>query len=153
MCRYEVTFEEYDRFADATGRDKPKDKGWGRGKRPVINVSWDDAKAYVDWLSEQTDESYGLPSEAQWEYAARAGTTTKYWWGNTAYHEYANYGTEKCCAGLKTGKDKWKNTSPVGSFEPNPFGLYDMVGNVWEWVADPYHDNYNGAPKDAMPLS
>jgi len=148
MCRYEVTFEEYDRFADATGRDKPKDKGWGRGKRPVINVSWDDAKAYVDWLSEQTDESYGLPSEAQWEYAARAGKTTKYWWGDTASHKHANYGREKCCAGLKTGKDKWKNTSPVGSFEPNPFGLYDMLGNVWEWVADPYHDNYNGAPKD-----
>jgi len=152
MCRYEVTFEEYDRFADATGRDKPKDKGWGRGKRPVINVSWDDAKAYVDWLSEQTDESYGLPSEAQWEYAARAGKTTKYWWGDTASHKYANYGsekwTEKWSGGLKTGKDKWKNTSPVGSFEPNPFGLYDMVGNVWEWVADPYHDNYNGAPKD-----
>ncbi|MCP3893391.1 MAG: formylglycine-generating enzyme family protein, partial [Bacteroides sp.] len=88
------------------------------------------------------------PSEAQWEYAARAGTETKYWWGNTASHEYANYGADQCCGGLKKGKDDWIETSPVGSFEPNPFGLYDLVGNVWEWIADPYHKNYEDAPKD-----
>ncbi len=149
MCRYEVTFEEYDRFAEATTSiDEPDDEGWGRGKRPVINVSWHDAMAYMEWLSEQTGKNYGLPSEAQWEYAARAGTETKYWWGNTASHEYANYGADKCCRGEVLGKDRWKETSPVGSFEPNSFGLHDLVGNVWEWVADPDHDNYEDAPKD-----
>jgi len=148
MCRYEVTFAEYDRFAKATNQDEPDEQGYGRGNHPVINVSWDDAMAYVDWLSKQTGKDYRLPSEAQWEYAARAGTTTKYWWGNVASHEYANYGTQKCCDGLIKGKDDWKYTSPVGSFAPNPFGLYDMIGNVWEWVVDPYHNNYENAPKD-----
>ena len=148
MCRYEVTFEDYDRFAEATYRYKPDDEGWGRGKHPVINVSWHDAMAYMKWLSEQTGQIYGLPSEAQWEYTARAGTKTIYWWGNTASHEYANYGTDICCDGLKEGKDRWKYSSPVGYFKPNPFGLYDSVGNVWEWVADPDHDDYNGAPED-----
>ena len=148
MCRYEVTFEDYDRFAEATYRYKADDEDWGRGRHPVINVSWHDAMAYMKWLSEQTEQTYGLPSEAQWEYSARAGTKTKYWWGNTASHEYANYGTDNCCDGLKKGKDNWKYTSPVASFAPNPFGLYDSVGNVWEWVADPDHDDYNGAPED-----
>jgi|GEM_PF-6689788 len=148
MCRYEVTFDEYDRFAEATFREPPDDEGWGRGKRPVINVSWHDAMAYLKWLSEQTGQAYDLPSESQWEYAARAGTNTKYWWGNSASHDYANYGTDYCCDGLKKGKDRWKYTAPVGSFEANSFGLYDTVGNVWEWVADPDHDDYNGAPKD-----
>ncbi|MEN8217644.1 MAG: bifunctional serine/threonine-protein kinase/formylglycine-generating enzyme family protein [Pseudomonadota bacterium] len=148
MCRYEVTFAEYDRFAEATKRVKPDDLMWGRCNRPVINVSWDDAMAYMDWLTVQTGKSYSLPSESQWEYAARAGRATKYWWGNTASHEYANYGAERCCDGLMKGKDIWFFTSPVGSLKDNPFGLFDTVGNVWEWVADPYHNNYKGAPKD-----
>ncbi len=148
MCRSEVTFAEYDQFAEATARDKPYDNGYGRGNRPVINVSWDDARAYLAWLSKQTNKDYGLPSEAQWEYAARAGTTTKYWWGDVASHDNANYGTNNCCNGLIKGKDRWKYTSPAGSFEPNPFNLYDMIGNVWEWVADPYHNNYKNAPED-----
>ncbi|TGO03240.1 hypothetical protein PN36_10450 [Candidatus Thiomargarita nelsonii] len=140
MCRYEVTFEEYDLFAEETDRGRPDDEGMGRANRPVINVSWLDAMAYVDWLSEQTGKPYGLPSEAQWEYAARARSTKKYWWGNIASHEYANLNS----------KDRWKYTAPVGSFDkPNDFGLYDTVGNVWEWVADPYHETYQGAPKDA----
>jgi len=108
----------------------------------VIGVSWYDATAYADWLSQQTGKQYRLPTEAEWEYAARAGTTTKYWWGNTASHEYANYGADECCSGLAKGKDRWKYTAPVGSFEPNPFGLYDTVGNVWEWVQDIYSRDY-----------
>ncbi|MEN8220290.1 MAG: SUMF1/EgtB/PvdO family nonheme iron enzyme [Pseudomonadota bacterium] len=87
MGRYEVTFAEYDKFAEATGREKPSDLGWGRGNRPVINVSWHDAVAYTQWLSQQTGKKYRLPTEAEWEYAARAGTETKYWWGNTASPE------------------------------------------------------------------
>jgi formylglycine-generating enzyme required for sulfatase activity len=147
MGRYEVTFAEYDKFAKATNRKKPDDEGWGRGNRPVINVSWYDAVAYTEWLSQQTGEQYRLPTEAEWEYAARAGTETKYWWGNTASHEYANYGKDNCCGGLAKGKDRWKYTSPVGSFEPNPFGLYDTVGNVWEWICSEYENKYKGKEK------
>jgi formylglycine-generating enzyme required for sulfatase activity len=91
MGRYEVTFEEYDRFAEATGRKKPRDAGWGRGKRPVIYVSWNDATAYMEWLSEQTGKKYRLPTEAEWEYVARAGTETKYWWGNQVGKNWANF--------------------------------------------------------------
>jgi formylglycine-generating enzyme required for sulfatase activity len=144
MGRYEVTFAEYDKFAEATARTKPSDNGWGRGNRPVINVSWNNATAYAKWLTEQTGHHYRLPTEAEWEYSARAGTTTKYWWGNTASHEYANYGKDKCCSGLATGKDRWKYTSPVGSFAANPFGLFDTAGNVWEWTCSEYTDKYTG---------
>ena len=140
--KYEVTFAEYDKFANATGKDKPSDRGWGRGNRPVINVSWHDAVAYAKWLSQQTGHIYRLPTEAEWEYAARAGTSTKYWWGNTASHEYMNYGTDECCSGLVKGKDRWEYTAPVGSFAANPFGIYDTAGNVWEWVSDIYSDSY-----------
>jgi len=143
MCRYEVTFEEYDQFVFTTTpnqQDLPKDEGWGRGKRPVINVSWDDAIAYVKWLKDQTGENYGLPSEAQWEYAARERKNTNYY----QKREQANYKGTK-------GKDKWKDSSPVGKFDPNPFGLFDMVGNVWEWVADSYHDSYQKAPNNGDP--
>jgi formylglycine-generating enzyme required for sulfatase activity len=137
MERYEVTFAEYDKFAEATGRKKPNDRGWGRGNRPVINVSWDDATAYANWLSQQTGHTYRLPTEAQWEYAARAGTTTKYWWGNNIGSNKAN------CYGNYCG-DKFRYTAPVGSFSPNPFGLYDTVGNVWEWTCSEYENRYNG---------
>ena len=141
MGKYEVTFAEYDLFAETTGRTKPNDYGWGRGNRPVMNVSWDDATAYLDWLSEQTGKRYRLPTEAEWEYAARAGTETKYWWGNEIGTNLAN------CDGSGS---EWsdKQTAPVGSFQANPFGLYDTVGNLWEWCADPWHDNYQGAPTD-----
>ncbi|RMD68212.1 MAG: PEGA domain-containing protein, partial [Gammaproteobacteria bacterium] len=124
--RYEVTFEEYDRFCEATGRRRPDDNGWGRGKRPVINVSWHDAKAYARWLSKQTGKRYRLPSEAEWEYAARAGTSTRYWWGDRVGHGHAN------CDGCGSWWDG-KETAPVGFFDPNPWGLYDTAGNVWEW--------------------
>ena len=142
---YEVTFAEYDRFAKATGwwfwNKKPDDEGWGRGNRPVINVSWNDAVAYTKWLSKQTAKEYRLPSEAEWEYVARAGTTTKYWWGNSIENNKAN------CDGCGSRWDN-KETAPVGSFSANKFGLYDTVGNVWEWCADKYHDNYKNAPTD-----
>ncbi len=143
MGKYEVTFAEYDKFAQATGRKKPDDKGWGRGNRPVINVSWNDAVAYAEWLSQQTGKEYRLPTEAEWEYAARAGTKTKYWWGNKIGNNRAN------CDGCGSRWDD-KQTVPVGSFAANPFGLYDTVGNVWEWVADPWHSNYKNAPNDGQ---
>jgi formylglycine-generating enzyme required for sulfatase activity len=137
MGRYEVTFAEYDKFAEATGRNKPSDSGWGRGNRPVINVSWHDATAYANWLTEQTGHQYRLPTEAEWEYAARAGTETKYWWGNDVGSNQAN------CANRYCG-DSFKYTAPVGSFKPNPFGLYDTAGNVWEWTCSEYQDKYTG---------
>jgi formylglycine-generating enzyme required for sulfatase activity len=137
MGCYEVTFAEYDKFAEATGRNKPPDSGWGRGNRPVIYVSWYDATAYAEWLSEQTGQKYRLPTEAEWEYAARAGTTTKYWWGNKIGSNKAN------CWKFFCG-DSFKYTAPVGSFAPNAFGLYDTVGNVWEWTCSEYEDKYSG---------
>ncbi|MCK5521795.1 MAG: SUMF1/EgtB/PvdO family nonheme iron enzyme [Thiomargarita sp.] len=137
MGRYEVTFAEYDRFADATGRGKPDDEGWGRGNRPVINVSWNDATAYTAWLSTQTGKAYRLPTEAEWEYAARAGTEKKYWWGNDIGSNQAN------CSGDYCG-DSFEYTALVGSFAANPYGLYDTVGNVWEWTCSEYESSYNG---------
>ena len=153
MGRYPVTFEGYDRFVAATEDrgflkalfrkklKRPGAAGWGRGRRPVINVNWHDAKAYVAWLSEQTGKRYRLPSESEWEYAARARTETAYSWGNEIGVNRAN--------SVDSGS-KWsdKKTSPVGSFAPNGFGLYDMHGNVWEWVEDCWHYNYEGAPSD-----
>jgi formylglycine-generating enzyme required for sulfatase activity len=140
MGRYEVTFEEYDRFADATGRGKPDDSAWGRGNlnlNPVIKVSWYDATAYAAWLSLQTGQQYRLPTEAEWEYAARAGTETKYWWGNEIGSNQANCRNSDC-------GDSFKETAPVGSFAANPFGLYDTAGNVWEWTCSEYESSYNG---------
>ena len=133
--RYPVTFEEYDHFAPPW-EEPPSDEGWGRGRRPVINVSWDDAEAYVEWLGRETGQPYRLLSEAEWEHACRAGTTTRYSWGYEITAENANYGKN-------VGE-----TSEVGSYPANPFGLYDMQGNVWEWVEDRWHDNYVGAPHD-----
>ena len=141
---YEVTFGEWD-ACESDGRCgdgyRPTDNGWGRGKRPVINVSWRQAQSYVRWLSGRTGEAYRLLSESEWEYAARAGTTTRYWWGDEVVWNRAN------CDGCGS---RWDNreTTPVGPFSPNPFGLYDMHGNVWEWVEDCWNNLYNGAPVD-----
>jgi formylglycine-generating enzyme required for sulfatase activity len=118
--RFPVTFEEYGHFARTAGRAQPDDRGWGRGPRPVINVSWEDAKAYVEWIAAETGQPYRLLSEAEWEYVCRARTTTRYWWGDEITAENANYGR-------KVGK-----TSEVGSYSANDFGLYDTHGNVWE---------------------
>ena len=148
MGRYEVTFADYDCFVAATSGRRPNDHGWGRGSRPVIDVSHEDAKAYAAWLSAQTGKRYRLPSESEWEYAARAGTRTRYSWGDGITHEDANYGKDECCGGWASGRDRWVNTAPVGSFAANAFGLFDMHGNVWEWVEDCLHHNYEGAPTD-----
>ena len=143
MGRYEVTFDDYNRFTadSSTTQTLPADEGWGRGSRPVINVSQVDAKAYATWLSAQTGKTYRLPSEAEWEYAARAGTTTAYPWGNGFVLNRAN------CFGCGSAWDN-KESAPVGSFAANAFGLYDLHGNVWEWVEDCLHNNYEGAPSD-----
>jgi len=136
---YEVTFDEYDLYCQDTGRPRPSDEGWGRGQRPVINITWYDAKFYVDWLSEQTGEEYFLPSEAQWEYAARSGTTTNYWWGDDPGDKKAQCAgcakIHRCldCQNVPLLED---GTVNVGSFKPNVFGLYDVHGNVGEFTAD-----------------
>ena len=116
---------------------------------PVVCVTWEDAQDYVQWLCKKTGGQYRLLTEAEWEYAARAGTNTAYWWGDSASHEYANYGTDTANGyGFVSGRDKWLATSPVGSFPPNPFGLYDMNGNVLQWVEDCLSDSYSNAPSD-----
>jgi len=129
MSKYEVTFEQYDAFCVATGRSKPEDEGWGRGRRPVINVSWDDAKAFADWMGCR------LPTEAEWEYAARAGTTTPFNTGNCLSTAQANYKGNYPYSGCSKGEYREK-TMPVGSFPANAWGLHDMHGNVWEWCSD-----------------
>ena len=117
------------------------DSSFGRGTRPVINVSWDEAQQYVAWFSKMTGRPYRLLTEAEWEYAARAGSTTAYYWGDEIGKGNAN------CNGCGSQWDN-RETSPVGSFKPNKFGLYDMAGNVYQWVQDCYHDDYDGAPTD-----
>ena len=141
---YEVTFGEWDACVSGGGCDgyRPDDEGWGRDRRPVIKVSWEDAKAYVEWLSEKTGEGYRLLSESEWEYVARAGTTTQYWWGEDYYDQ-----NRANCRGCGSRWDD-RQTAPVGSFPANPFGLHDVHGNVEEWVEDCWNDSYNGAPTD-----
>ncbi|MDH5570367.1 MAG: formylglycine-generating enzyme family protein [Gammaproteobacteria bacterium] len=139
---YETTFEEYDRFCDDTRRSKPDDSGWGRGLRPAINVSWDDAVAYTQWLSRKTRQTYRLPSDSEWEYMARAGTTSRYWWGNEIDKAKANC---EGCGSLWDGE----KTAPVGRFLPNAFGIHDTAGNVFEWVADCLQSSFADAPVNA----
>lgn len=115
---------------------------------PVVCVSWEDAQDYVHWLSERTHSEYRLLTEAEWEYAARAGTSTPFPWGANASHDYANYGAEACCSTLASGRDQWLSSSPVGAFPPNAFGLYDMQGNVLQWVQDCFANSYEGLPTD-----
>ncbi|WP_158308423.1 SUMF1/EgtB/PvdO family nonheme iron enzyme [Thiocapsa marina] len=146
LGRTEVTFLQYDAFCDATGRSKPKDRGWGRGERPVINLSWDDAMAYADWLSNETGRSYRLPTEAEWEYAARGGTQTPFWTGRCIHPRKANYNGKydynDCEAKILDYRGR---TAPVGSLPANPWGLHEVSGNVWEWTCSEYAERYAGA--------
>ncbi len=138
-----------------------RDPGFPQTDRdPVVCVDYDDAHAYVAWINEKVRRAlrlpvdatpYRLPSEAEWEYATRAGTTTRSWWGDTISHEYANFGADcagPACGPLVEGKDVWIYTAPVASLAPNPFGLYDMAGNAWQWIEDCYEASYEGAPTD-----
>jgi len=137
LGRYPVTFNEYDHFCAEAGREKPGDRGWGRGRRPVINVNHEDAEAYCAWLSDVTGSAYQLPSEAMWEYACRAGTTTAYAFGDQLTRMQANFDDSE--SGM---------TSEVGTYPANAWHLHDMHGNVWEWCQDWFHPSYEGAPDD-----
>jgi formylglycine-generating enzyme required for sulfatase activity len=145
VSKFELTFEDWDACSALSGCDPNiSDNGWGRGRQPVINVSWEDAQRYVRWLSQMTGKRYRLLSEAEWEYAARAGSESVYPWGNEIGKGNAN------CDGCGSEWDN-RRPAPVGSFAPNAFGLYGMIGNIWEWAEDCYHDNYDGAPMDGSP--
>jgi len=141
MGRYEVTFDQWKACGDGGGcARKPDDHKWGRGKRPVMNITFGDAKGYLAWISAKTGKTYRLPTEAEWEYAARAGTTTQFWWGDAIGSKKAN--CRDCAPTIS------HETYPVGTFEANPFGLYDVHGNVWEWVEDCWNPTYYNAPTD-----
>jgi formylglycine-generating enzyme required for sulfatase activity len=146
--RFAVSFDEWDACVADGGCNgyRPGDRAWGRGKQPVINVNWNDAKAYVAWLSRKTGKTYRLLSEAEREYVTRAGTTTPFWWGSTISTVQANYDGSFTYGGTK-GEYRQK-TMPVDSFQPNPWGLYQVHGNVYDWVEDCWNDSYRGAPTD-----
>ncbi len=141
MGKFESTFAQYDTYTDSQSLDRVDDEGWGRGNRPIINVSWNNIQDYITWLNASAGENYRLPSESEWEYAARAGSTTLYTWGDDIGQGLAN------CDGCGS---QWDNvrTASVGSFAANARGLQDVHGNVWEWVEDRYYYDYEGAPTD-----
>ena len=145
---FETTFDEWDACVVAGAcRHTPNDQGWGKGRRPVFNVSWKDAKDYVTWLSTRTGLKYRLLTEAEWEYAARAGTTSAFATGEMITNAEANFDAGHTYGGSAKGGYP-KSTVEVASFQPNAFGLYDMHGNVWEWVEDCWHMNYSAGPVD-----
>ena len=152
--RFPVTISEWDACVAARGCSyRPADQGWGRGRQPVIGVLWEDAKEYVAWLSRTTSRPYRLPSEAEREYVARAGTTTAYWWGDSFVPAQANcapgnYEPLSVDAGDLQQLIASARPLPVQSFSPNPWGLYQLHGNVYDWVEDCWNDSYNGAPSD-----
>jgi formylglycine-generating enzyme required for sulfatase activity len=145
LGRTEVTFDDWTTCVAAKAcRKVPDDHGWGRGRRPVVNITLDEARRYADWIGRKAGLACRLPSEAEWEYAARAGTTTAYPWGAEVGHGNANC---RNCFGEAAAHDVY-GTRPVASFAPNPWGLYDMAGNVWEWTADCWSPSHDGAPTD-----
>ena len=168
--KYDVTRGEWRAFSEASHRPTVKGCQWVGPTRdheaaaswqkldfvqtdhhPVVCVTWKDATDYAAWLSRKTGHHYRLLSEAEWEYAARGGTSSAYPWVSGRTHNFANHGTEKCCGGLVDGGDRWLFTSPVGAFPPNRFGLYDMSGNVLQFVADCFTPTYAGKPTDGSP--
>lgn len=159
--KYEVTFDEWDACAAGRQCGAASDEGWGRGKRPVINVSYEQAVGFTEWLSEKTGKKYRLLTEAEWEYVARAGSDKARFWGISQDRacDFANVfdetGKRKTSYNSETFQcnDRFAETAPVGSFKPNAFGLYDILGNVWEWVQDCYNTTYDGAPGDGRAWS
>jgi formylglycine-generating enzyme required for sulfatase activity len=143
VSKFPVTFDEWDACLADGGCDdyKPSDSNWGRGKRPVINVSWNDAQAYISWLRRKTGRNYHLLSEAQREYVTRAGTTSPFWWGALISHSQANFNDG-------SHHEFHDQTAPVDSFQPNPWGLYQVHGNVFDWTEDCWNESYQGAPTD-----
>ena len=149
MGRFEVTFEQWDAcVADGGCSHSPDDEGWGRGRRPVMNVSWEDARAYADWLSGTTGARYRLPSEAEWEYAARAGSTGDWTTGDHIRPDQANFDGTGPLNENDATPIYHRRTMPVGSYPPNAFGLYDVHGNVSEMTRDCFNETYHGAPSD-----
>jgi formylglycine-generating enzyme required for sulfatase activity len=149
--RFAITFDEWENCVASGGCKNhwPADRGWGRGRRPVINIWWEDARAYTAWLSQRTGQSYRLLTEAEREYVARAGTRTPFWWGQFITTDQANYDGTFGYPKAAEGKGAFRRrTLPVESFEPNPWGLYQVHGNVYEWVEDCWHGDYVGAPAD-----
>ena len=147
VARYETTFAQWDACAAAGAcRQGVGDIGFGRGDRPVMLVTWEDAQAYARWLSETTGKRFRLPSEAEWEYAARAGSETRFPWGDDVGRGNAN------CDGCGSRWDD-ERTAPVGSLPANAFGVHEMVGNVYEWVEDCGQYSYEGAPSDGSAVA
>ncbi len=149
VSKFEITFDEWDACVEdgGCGGYRPDDESWGRGRRPVVNISWEDAKAYVNWLSDKTGQPYRLLSESEWEYAARAGTATPFSYGDTIDPSKANYNGSNDGSGPSDVNRQ--GTVPVGSYPANGFGLHDMSGNVSEWVEDCWNDEYTAnAPVD-----
>ena len=147
--KFAITFDEWDACVADGGCNgyRPSDHGWGRGTRPVINVDWDDAKTYAAWLSRKTGKTYRLLSETEREYVTRAGTTTPFWWGSSISTRQANYDGNYTFGGGVKGEDRQK-TVPVESFLANPWGLYQVHGNVWEWTEDCWNDSNQGNPRN-----
>jgi serine/threonine-protein kinase PpkA len=152
ISRYEITFDEYDLFATVTERALPGDNRWGRGNRPVINVSWEDARAYTQWLSTATGKTYRLPSESEWEYVARAGREKGDWWGEELADAAGKANCRRGCNSRFSGLFGSK-TAPVGSYPANALGVSDMAGNVAEWVQDCFREKYQGKPRDGKALN
>jgi formylglycine-generating enzyme required for sulfatase activity len=150
--RFAVTRGQFAAFVSVTGHKAAgpwRDPGFMRGdSHPVVCIAWNDAKSYAAWLAEITGRPYQLPAEAEWEYAARASTTTPFWWGSSITPAQANYNGNYVYAG-GGGKGEYRqSTVPAGSFDPNSWGLYNVHGNVWEWCKDTWHATYDGAPPD-----